>query len=77
MSEMPDAHNLQARILRMLAAQHRARAAELDMAAEAVLTTRTMRRLAEVLSEAEAREVAEHPDLAELNVQLDGFYGEE
>ncbi|MFB6626494.1 MULTISPECIES: hypothetical protein [unclassified Streptomyces] len=24
-----------------------------------------------------AREVAEHPDLAELNVQLDGFYGED
>jgi hypothetical protein len=35
-----------------------------------------MRRFAELLTEAEVREIAEHPDLAELNVQLDGYYGD-
>lgn len=76
MSEKPDEYELRARLLRLLAAKHRARAAELDMQASMVLTTRSFKRFAELLTEAEAREVAEHPDLAELSVQLDGFYGD-
>ena len=75
MSEQPDRYELRARQLRILADLHRKRAAELDMAAEAALATRSMRRLAELLTEAEVRQLAEHPDLAELNVQLEGFYG--
>ncbi|NUR03212.1 MAG: hypothetical protein HOY79_43880 [Streptomyces sp.] len=76
MSDQPDHYELRARQLRILAGLHRKRAAELDMAAEAALATRSMRRWAEVLTESEMREIAEHPDLAELNVQLEGFYGE-
>ncbi|MEV6833786.1 hypothetical protein AB0N17_04565 [Streptomyces sp. NPDC051133] len=77
MSEQPDRYELRARQLRILAGLHRKRADELDRAAEAALATRSMRRLAELLTEAEVRELAEHPDLAELNVQLEGFYGED
>jgi hypothetical protein len=76
MSEKPDPYELRARQLRILAGLHRKRADELDMAAEATLASRSMRRLAELLTEAEVRDLAEHPDLAELNVQLDGFYGD-
>ncbi|MEU5596657.1 hypothetical protein [Streptomyces sp. NPDC020298] len=75
MSEKPDRYELRARQLRILAGLHRKRAAELDMAAERTLATRTMRRFAELLTEAEVCQLAEHPDLAELNVQLEGFYG--
>ena len=73
MSE-PDRYDLQARKLRILAGLYRKRAAELDATAAVVLATRSMRQFADCLTEAEARDVAEHPDLAELNVQLDGFY---
>ena len=76
MSESPDPYELRARQLRILAGLHRKRAAELDMAAEATLASRSMRRLVDLLTEAEVRDIAEHPDLAELNVQLEGFYGE-
>lgn len=76
MSEPVDPYELRARQLRILAGLHRKRAAELDMAAEAGLAARSMRRLTEMLTEAEVREIAGHPDLAELNVQLDSFYGD-
>lgn len=74
MSESVDPYELRARQLRILAGLHRKRAAELDMMAEAGLAARSMRQLVDVLTEAEVREIAEHPDLAELNVQLDGYY---
>lgn len=77
MSEQPDRYELRARQLRILAGLHRKRADELDRAAEAALASRSMRRLAELLTEAEVRELSEHPDLAELNVQLEGYYGED
>jgi len=77
MSEPVDPYELRARQLRILAGLHRKRAAELEMMAEATRATRSMRRLVDLLTEAEVREIAEHPDLAELNVQLDGFYGED
>lgn len=76
MSEQPDRYKLRARQLRVLASLHRQRADELDMTAERMLATRSMRRFAELLTEAEVRQLSEHPDLAELNVQLEGFYGE-
>lgn len=76
MSEQPDEYELQARRLRILAGLYRKRAAELDMAAEAALASRSMRRFADAWNAGIAQDVAEHPDLAELNVRLDGFYGE-
>ncbi|MBD0743570.1 hypothetical protein [Streptomyces sp. CBMA152] len=74
MSEQPDEYEIRARVLRILAKRHRLRAAALEASAEMVLTTRSIERFMNLLTEAEARDVAEHPDLAELNVQLDGFY---
>ncbi|MBW8704944.1 hypothetical protein MBT84_35655 [Streptomyces sp. MBT84] len=76
MSESVDPYQLRARQLRILAKLHRKRAAELDRTAAAMLASRSMRRLVDVLTQAEIRDLAEHPDLAELNVQLDGFYGD-
>ncbi|MYW49604.1 hypothetical protein [Streptomyces sp. SID161] len=70
-----DPYELQARRLRIMAALHRKKAAELEVAAEAALATRSMRRFADAWNAGVARDMAEHPDLAELNVQLDGFYG--
>jgi hypothetical protein len=75
MSENIDPYELQARRLRLLAALYRKRAAELDMAAEAALATRSMSRFTEAWNAGIAQDIAGHPDLAELNVQLDGYYG--
>lgn len=77
MSDSIDPYELQARRLRILAGLYRKKAAELDMAAEAALATRSMRRFAEAWDAGIAQDVAQHPDLAELNVQLDSFYGED
>ncbi|MFI9463746.1 hypothetical protein [Streptomyces xiamenensis] len=70
----PDEVDLRVRMLRILAAFHRKRAADLDMAASAVFATHAMDRLVDVTTEAEGQEVAAHPDLAELNVQLNALY---
>ncbi|MEU5442734.1 hypothetical protein [Streptomyces griseofuscus] len=75
MRERPTEYELRAQMLRILAAAHRQRAAELDAAAAAVSTGGSMQKFASLLTEAEARDVAQHPDLAELNVQLDALYG--
>lgn len=76
MSEPVDPYELRARKLRILAGLYRNKAAELDMAAEAVLASRSMRQFAEAWDAGIAQDVANHPDLAELNVQMDGFYGD-
>jgi hypothetical protein len=70
-----DPHELHARLLRLLAAAHRKRAAELDMAAQAALATRSVNAFADAYRASEAREFAEHPDIAETLAQLEGFYG--
>ncbi|WP_145503109.1 hypothetical protein [Streptomyces sp. CFMR 7] len=67
---------LHARMHRIAAAQYRAAAAEQEMLAVMVTTAASLRALGRLMAEAETREVASHPDLAELNLQLDGFYGE-
>ncbi|MEU8590413.1 hypothetical protein AB0C59_25935 [Streptomyces sp. NPDC048664] len=77
MSEQYERYELRARQLRILAELHRKRADDLERAAEMTLATRSMRRLADLLTEAETRQLAEHPDLAELNIQLESFYGED
>ncbi|WP_377271912.1 hypothetical protein [Peterkaempfera sp. SMS 1(5)a] len=74
----PDPHDpyeLRARVLRLMAARIRQFAAELDMCAAAARATGGMRRFAAAMAAGEARDVAQHPDLAELNVQMDGYYG--
>jgi hypothetical protein len=64
------------RVFRLRAQAHRRAAAMDELNATALAATRPMRHFVEAFRAAEAREVAEHPDLAELNVQLDSYYGE-
>lgn len=74
MSENIDPHELHVRRLRILAGLYRQKAAELDMAAEAAVASRSLDHLVKTWNAAVAQDVAQHPDLAELNVQLDGYY---
>ena len=69
-----DEAELRARAAQVVAATARALAATYDMAAAAIRATASTQRFAEAIVRSEAREIAEHPDLAELNVRLDGFY---
>ena len=75
-TEQPDPYELRAAVHRVIAARLRAEAARHDMAAQAVLATRSMQKFAEVMAAADAADVAEHPDLAELNAQMRGWYEE-
>ncbi|MFD5564514.1 hypothetical protein [Kitasatospora griseola] len=62
-------HRLRAKWLRFLATRE-------ELNVTAADTGEAMRKFAATLTDAERRDVAEHPDLAELNLQLDGYYGE-
>jgi hypothetical protein len=69
-------------VRRIEAAVHRYTAAKRDIAAAGHRAAAQLLELAPTIEKAvaamraaEVAEVAEHPDLAELNVQLDGFYG--
>lgn len=68
---------LRARLYRLLAATHENRAAHYRFVASAIDTAAAVRRLAAAMQAVDDREVATHPDLAELNVMLDGFYAAE
>lgn len=72
----PDPYEIRAHLHRIMAGRLRVAAAQQDMAASAALATRSMRRLADAMRAGDARDVAGHPDLAELDVQLDGYYGD-
>lgn len=74
-AEPVDPYELQAAMHRVLAGRLRLWAADQDLAATAVLATRSMRRFADAMNNSVQQEVAAHPDLAELNVQMDGYYG--
>jgi len=45
-----------------------------DVAAECVLAQASAEAFIKAYRASEAKEVAEHPDLVELNLQLDGYY---
>lgn len=72
----PEEAKYKARLSRFRASRHRLDAAREDLNASGYEAAAAMIRFGEVVKASEAREVAEHPDLAELNVQLDGYYGE-
>lgn len=74
--EHVDPYELRAAMHRVIAGRLRLEAAKHDMAAKTVLTTRSMKRFYEVMVAADAQDVADHPDLAELNAQMRGFYEE-
>jgi TolB-like protein len=64
-----------ARLLRCLAGYIEIQAARIRLHATMVETAEKMQRFADVWQAGIDRDVAEHPDLAELNVQLDSYYG--
>jgi hypothetical protein len=61
-------------LFRVMALLHRKHAAECEMTASAVMATAALRGLTESMKASERRELAEHPDLAYLDAQLNGFY---
>ncbi|MFE3762297.1 hypothetical protein ACFXPI_11090 [Streptomyces sp. NPDC059104] len=63
------AHRVRAAMLRSIAVQE-------DVAAASVAAADSVRRLMKAVTDGDAQDVASHPDLTELNVQLDGYYGD-
>jgi hypothetical protein len=61
-------------MFRCLALRARVQAAQYDLAAECVLAQASVESFAAAFRASEVRDVAEHPDLVELNVQMDGYY---
>lgn len=70
----PVSVEVRAALLRFAASCHERAAAQLRLAASATLTAERMKALGCQMQAANDRELAEHPDLAELNVQMDGYY---
>lgn len=64
------------RELKFLAMMHQMEAAKLRLAAACADAGEAMHQMADVMQQGYDTDVATHPDLAELNVQLDGFYGD-
>ena len=62
--------------LRLRALMHRRTAAHLELAATMTRTTAAFRAVTEVLKRTPVEYVTEHPDLAELDLMLDGFYND-
>lgn len=50
------------------------RAAQSGVAAETYRLAAAMRRIEEAIQHGTDQEIAEHPDLAEVNAYLDGYY---
>ncbi|MGV9779736.1 hypothetical protein [Streptosporangium sp. NPDC003464] len=65
---------VRARLLRIQAAAHRAAADHFDVAAAAIAASAALQDLLQAASEGDAADVAAHPDLAYLDVQMNGFY---
>lgn len=63
-----------AALLRWQASLHDRAAGHLRAAAAATITADKMRQFVEAMQYANDRELSSHPDLAELNVQMDGYY---
>jgi len=76
MSEQPDEYEIRARLHRINAGRLRLLAAHQDVYANVAVMTGAVQRLAAAMTAGDARDVAAHPDLAELNVQMDSFYGD-
>ncbi|WP_148001764.1 hypothetical protein [Streptomyces sp. adm13(2018)] len=70
-----DDYERRAAIHRLAASRHKLIAAVHEASAAFVGLAKAMREAHAHIDASAAREVATHPDLAELNVQLDGYYG--
>lgn len=71
----PTRDELTAPLYRILAARARIAAAQFELAAEVAAATASMRAFATAIQRGYDADIANHPDLAELNVQLDSYYG--
>lgn len=69
-----DEINYRERAARLRAAFHRYMAAQADTEAATARLSEGLRRFAAAVQEASDQELVEHPDLAEVNVFLDGYY---
>lgn len=65
-----------ARLHRLRASRYRTMAAWEELNATVAEASIAAANFVALIRAAETREVAEHPDLAELNLQLDGYYGD-
>ena len=61
--------------LRVRALMHRRTAAYLELAATMTQVTAALRGVVEALQQVPAEHLIEHPDLAEWDLQMNGFYG--
>ncbi|MEV6432597.1 hypothetical protein [Nocardia sp. NPDC051463] len=68
--------DLRPRLIRVLAQMHEAHAARLRLQAQMIETAATFRAFANAYQSGFDDALADHPDLAEVNVMLDGFYAE-
>ncbi|MFC9280897.1 hypothetical protein [Streptomyces collinus] len=73
---MEDRDKIKAQMRHTLAASHRATARAHSLTATMEEWGATFRKVYDAITAAEARELAEHPDLAEWNAQMDAFYGD-
>ena len=71
----PEEYEAHAARFRLQALRAEMLAATLNTGASIALLGASMTRFIAALRASEARDIAEHPDLAELNLQLDGYYG--
>ncbi|PZG47476.1 hypothetical protein C1I98_13480 [Spongiactinospora gelatinilytica] len=62
--------------MRRRAALHRAMAAQHSLIAATIGAATAFQDLISAARDGDARDIAAHPDLAYLDVQMDGFYGE-
>ncbi|GAA0423745.1 hypothetical protein [Streptomyces luteireticuli] len=75
MTYEPDSSQYAEAMHRVAAAIHRVAAGTQGAVGAAARLGGAMHRFTEALAAADAAEIAEHPDLAELNVQLNNYYG--
>ncbi|RJO71416.1 hypothetical protein D5S18_24915 [Nocardia panacis] len=72
---MNDEPDLRPRLLRLAAQMHEVQASALRFRAAKLEAAASCRRLCNAFRSGVNRDVADHPDLAELNVMMDGHYG--
>ncbi|WP_069737424.1 hypothetical protein [Streptomyces sp. EN27] len=73
---MSDDRSFAEQAARTRAAWHRYQAARANTEASTIRLSAAAQRFMVVLQEGTDQEIAEHPDLAEINVMLDGYYEE-
>lgn len=63
-------------LLRVQSLHHKMQAAKLELAATMAVASESIRKMGEAMQAVYDAELADHPDLVELNVRMDGWYGD-